>query len=227
MTLAVLKFVRSVFLVLAIALAAFVLVAQPASAQSSFGDSSFRLRFPFFRIPLPTTPAPAPTPTPPPPSPSPSPTPTPSPAPTPSPSPAPATDFATLVEQFIVVKINEERSRNGRPALLLDDKLANIARAHSSDMLQKNYFSHTSPTGCNTSCRLKAAGYAWRAYGENIHYRKGTALAAETAAAAIVGAWMNSSGHRTNILGSFTRIGLGVASGNSTTYTTATFATPR
>src|SRR3989344_8289072 len=98
MTLAVLKFVRSVFLVLAIALAAFVLVAQPASAQSSFGDSYFRLRFPFFRIPLPTTPAPAPTPTPPPPSPSPSPTPTPSPAPTPSPSPAPATDFATLVE---------------------------------------------------------------------------------------------------------------------------------
>src|SRR3989338_8432892 len=210
MTLAVLKFVRSVFLVLAIALAAFVIVAQPASAQSSFGDSSFRLRFPFFRIPLPTTPAPAPTPTPPPPSPSPapspSPTPSPSPAPTPSPSPAPATDFATLVEQFIVVKINEERSRNGRPALTLEEKLANIARAHSSDMLQKNYFSHTSPTGCNTSCRLKAAGYAWRASGENIHYRKGKALAAETAAAAIVGAWMNSSGHRTNILGSFMRI---------------------
>ena len=183
--------------------------------------SSYRLNFSISRIPreykappLTTTPAPAPLPTP---------------APTPVPAPTPApTDFGTELEQLVVQGMNAERTKNGLTLLVADTKLASIARAHSQDMLAKNYFSHTNLNGCTAGCRLNAAGYAWRSYGENIHWMSGYNLSAADSANKIVTDWMNSLGHRANILGSqFTAVGVGVAAQGSKVYTTADFALPR
>src|SRR3989338_5396005 len=164
-----------------------------------------------------------------PPMPAPTPVPTPTPTPTPAPTPAPApVDFATQVEQLIVQGINTQRIQNGLAHLTVDAKLASIARAHSSDMLAKNYFSHTSLNGCTVACRLSAACYGWRSYAENIHWMSGYTLNAADTANKIVTGWMNSPGHRANILGSkFTNVGVGVAAQGSKVYTTADFALPR
>jgi len=175
-----------------------------------------------FRTRVATT-APAPTPTP---TPAPAPTPTPTPVST-TPTPGP-TDFATQVEQLIVQGMNAERVKNGLTPLAADTKLASIARAHSQDMLKNNYFSHTSPTGCNVACRLNAGGYGWRSYGENISWMSGYNLGVADTANRIVTGWINSPGHRANILGSqFTKVGIGVVAQGSKVYTTADFALPR
>jgi uncharacterized protein YkwD len=163
------------------------------------------------------------------PSPAPSPMPAPSPSPTPSPSPAPQpTDFAKQVEQYVATKINYERQKQGKSILVVDSLLSSIARSHSQDMLSKNYFSHTSPSGCGSACRLSNGGYAWTSYAENIHWMSGYNMSAESTAAKVVTDWMNSAGHRANNLSNNTRIGVGVAgSNNSKIYTTADFAIPR
>ena len=124
--------------------------------------------------------------------------------------------------------MNAERAKEGLPPLVAEVKLAGIARAHSADMLANNYFSHTNKIGCGAGCRLDKAGYAWRSYGENIHWMSGYALSAAETANKVVQAWMNSSGHRANILkSSFTKVGVGIAIEGSKIYTTADYTLPR
>lgn len=151
--------------------------------------------------------------------------------PTPAPISAPTTvspDFATSVEQHIVEAMNAERVKNNLAPLASDAKLAAIARAHSKDMLASGYFSHTNQSGCNAGCRLNAAGYLWWSYGENIYSMSGYDLTAKDAAQKIVSGWMNSSGHRANILGStFTHVGVGIAVQGSKIYATANYTRPR
>jgi uncharacterized protein YkwD len=169
--------------------------------------------------PVPTTPAPTPTPIP---------TPTPAPTPTPTPAPAPETNFVAAVEQELFVMINEERIKNGLAALGNDAKLAEVARAHSTDMAVNNYFSHTNLSGCNSSCRVTNAGYAWRAVGENLYRMTGYRLGATETARMMVTGWMNSPGHRANILNkSYTKHGIGVAQVGTSIYATSNFALPR
>jgi uncharacterized protein YkwD len=143
--------------------------------------------------------------------------------------PAPATEsFATQIETRIFAQMNVEREREGLSALSSDSRLAAIARSHSDDMLTNNYFSHNDPNGCGSSCRADAAGYAWRAIGENIYMMSGYSLSADEAAAKVVTGWMNSSGHRANILGSqYTHVGVGVVQKGKSVYVTAVYAKPR
>ncbi|MCJ8502423.1 CAP domain-containing protein [Desulfatitalea alkaliphila] len=111
-------------------------------------------------------------------------------------------------EQAVLDLVNQERSKHDRLPLAADDRLAASARAHSRDMSDNNYFSHTSQDGRTAGQRITAAGYAWSTYGENI--AKGYRTP-ET----VVLAWMNSTGHRQNILNQhFCDLGVGyVASG--------------
>lgn len=195
-----------------IVLFSFILVAS--AATPAFASHRHKSRYQY-KAPV-TTPTPTPIPTP-----------APTPTPTPQPAPAP-TNFAASVEQFVVEGMNAERVKNGLAPLAVDTKLANIARAHSEDMLANNYFSHTNLNGCNAGCRLNNAGYAWMSYGENIYWMSGYNLSATDTANKIVTGWMNSSGHRANILGSkFTKVGVGVAVQGSKVYTTADYALPR
>jgi uncharacterized protein YkwD len=79
------------------------------------------------------------------------------------------------------------------PALRWNDVLFNAAGAHSTDMAASNYFSHTSQDGRDPGQRITGAGYAWRAYGENI-------AAGQTSAQAVVDGWLASPGHCANIM---------------------------
>lgn len=150
---------------------------------------------------------------------------------TPAPAPTPAEakpDFITEVEQQIFILQNAERVKNGLPTLLPDATLAAVARAHSVDMAAKNYFNHTDLSGCSSACRVDNAGYAWRAVGENIYMMSGYQLPADATAQKMVEGWMNSPGHRANILGSaFTNAGVGVAEIGDSIYATVDLAQPR
>ncbi|MEM6501059.1 MAG: CAP domain-containing protein [Cyanobacteria bacterium P01_C01_bin.89] len=124
--------------------------------------------------------------------------PTPAPAPTPVSTPSPTSTF----EQEVVTLVNEARARSGLAPLVYDPLLGGLAESHSEDMLQRDFFSHTSPDGVSFSDRVQQAAIPGPA-AENIGVGYATPQAAVTG-------WLNSSGHRANILNpSFTKIGVG------------------
>ncbi len=112
-------------------------------------------------------------------------------------------------EKKVVELVNEIRKEYGLSELKLNTKLCAVARAKSQDMKDNNYFSHTSPTYGSPFDMMKSFGISYRTAGENI------AMGYRTPEEVVDG-WMNSEGHRANILnGSFKEIGMGhVANGN-------------
>ena len=143
-------------------------------------------------------------------------------------APAPVSDFSAEVKAEIFRRINAERAKAGLGRLAPDARLDAIARAHSADMLAKGYFSHTDKNGCDSSCRVDNAGYAWSYVGENIYTMRGYELSAAQTAQKMVTDWMNSPGHRANILKpEFTNHGVGIAVSGSTIYATSEFAKPK
>ncbi|MGI6150611.1 MAG: CAP domain-containing protein [Christensenellales bacterium] len=137
-------------------------------------------------------------------------TPAPTAKPTPTATPAPTNNADNLAfEKQVVDLVNQQRAAYGLAPLTLNSELSNVARAKSQDMHDKRYFSHTSPTYGSPFDMLKAFGISYRTAGENIAHGYSTP-------AAVVDAWMNSPGHRANILnGSYTKIGVGyVADGH-------------
>jgi uncharacterized protein YkwD len=141
---------------------------------------------------------------------------------------APDSGTVSQIESEVLRLTNAARADNGLAPLTSDTALANIARAHSVDMLTHNYFSHPDLTGCDGACRMTNAGYSWQAMGENIHMMSGYHLSVTDTAQKIVTDWMNSPGHRANILNSsFTHAGIGIAMEGDTIYTTADYSLPR
>lgn len=124
---------------------------------------------------------------------------------------------------------NIEREKAGVLALEDDAALSDIAQSHSEDMAENNYFSHTNLEGCDLSCRFALEGYDALSWGENIAWRSSTALpSAEEAAFMFVVSWMNSQGHRDNMLGTnFTHEGVGVALVGNVVFATVDFARPQ
>jgi uncharacterized protein YkwD len=115
--------------------------------------------------------------------------------PTTSPAPRPgggSSAPATGVTAEVTRLTNIERAKAGCGALRVDARLAAAAQAHSKDMVDRDYFSHTSPDGKGPGDRAAAAGYQ-RWSGENI-------AAGYPTAAAVVQGWMNSPGHKANIV---------------------------
>ena len=103
--------------------------------------------------------------------------------------------------------INQQRINNGLPVLKIDWEVQRVARIKAQDMVNNNYFSHTSPTYGSPFDMLKSFGISYKSAGENI--------AGNSSNSAAVNAWMNSSGHRANILNSsFNYTGLGVINGS-------------
>ncbi len=110
---------------------------------------------------------------------------------------------AVAYEAEVVRLVNVIRSQNGLKQLEEDWQLSRVARYKSRDMAQKHYFSHTSPTYGSPFDMIKAFGISYRTAGENIAMGQRTPQA-------VVDAWMNSPGHRANILNpAFTKIGVG------------------
>jgi len=122
------------------------------------------------------------------------------------------------LEKQVVTIVNQERAKNGLAPLKENWQLSRVARYKSEDMRDKNYFSHTSPTYGSPFDMMKNFGIKYMAAGENIAMGQQTPTAVMTA-------WMNSAGHKANILNSnFTEIGVGVAKDkNGTIYWTQQF----
>jgi uncharacterized protein YkwD len=122
--------------------------------------------------------------------------------------------------------LNAERSRHNLRPLRLNRRLSVAARRHSRAMARNRFFSHTSRNGASFVDRIRGAGYlsgarSW-SVGENIAYGSGS----RSTPRAIGQAWMNSPGHRANILsGSFRAIGIGIAVGTPIGASGATYTT--
>ena len=120
-------------------------------------------------------------------------------------------------EAEVVRLVNIERQKAGLKPLKASAELSNVARLKSKDMADKNYFSHTSPTYGSPFDMMKQFGISYRTAGENI--AKGYLNPAS-----VMNGWMNSSGHRANILNSsFGTIGVGAYKVGNTIYWTQMF----
>ena len=164
-------------------------------------------------VPTPTpepTPAPTPTPTP---APTPTPVPTPEPTPTPTPANSQDGDLQALREEMLTL-LNQERAKAGVGPLALDETLCQAAQVRSGELVRS--FSHSRPDGRSCFTAMDEAGMRYMAAGENI-------AAGQMSVAEVVTSWMNSPGHRANILsGDYGRIGIGyvrVSSGYRTYWT--------
>jgi uncharacterized YkwD family protein len=129
------------------------------------------------------------------------------PAPTPGQQPtAKAPVGISQMAQQVIDLTNNERKKNGLPPLQSDPSLSKVAQTKSNDMEAKHYFSHTSPTYGSPFDMMRDFGVTYKAAGENI-------AMGQTTAQQVVNAWMNSEGHRKNILSaSYTNIGVGFTS---------------
>jgi uncharacterized YkwD family protein/spore coat assembly protein SafA len=116
------------------------------------------------------------------------------------------------IESQVITLTNQERAKNGLKPLTANWELSRVARYKAMDMRDKNYFSHTSPTYGDPFTMMRNFGIAFTAAAENI-------AAGQSTPQAVVQAWMNSPGHRANILSTtYTEIGVGYARGGSYQY---------
>lgn len=110
-------------------------------------------------------------------------------------------------EREVVELVNKERAKNGVAPLKLNEDLCEVARTRCKDMIEYDYFSHTSPVNGSFSNFIIDAGIRFSTAGENI-------AAGQRTPEEVVSDWMTSDGHRANILSpSYKEIGVGFASG--------------
>ncbi|WP_408630228.1 CAP domain-containing protein [Amycolatopsis mongoliensis] len=120
----------------------------------------------------------------------------------PPPSTKPVARVASSTVEQVISLVNDERSQAGCKPLAEEPHLTEAAQDYSDDMSARNFFAHTNPEGVTFDQRIKNAGYS-KPGAENI--AKG-----QTSASQVMTAWMNSEGHRANILNcSLTKIGVG------------------
>jgi uncharacterized protein YkwD len=109
----------------------------------------------------------------------------------------------------VLTLVNAERAKAGCGSLVTSAALQQAAQGHSADMAANDYFSHTSQDGRTFADRIRAAGYTGGAIAENI-------AAGQATAGAVMTSWMNSPGHRANILNcAYRYLGVGYAKGGT------------
>lgn len=134
---------------------------------------------------------------------------------------SPAKGKAAEYADRVVELVNEERAKAGCGALRVDAKVTEAAQFHADDMAARDYYEHDSPEGKSAGDRLDAAGYAWSGWGENIHK---SPTDPETA----MRDWMDSPGHRDNILNcDFEHLGVGVNLASNGPFWVQVFGVPR
>lgn len=132
-------------------------------------------------------------------------------------------DFSSQIEQLIFTKVNEERVRAGMSTLSYSGLMEKYARIKSQDMGDRNYFDHKNPEGELITAQMDRDSISYRSWGENIAYIGGVSDINELANQFMTN-WMNSQGHRENILSpNFTSIGVGVYKAGNRYYATQEF----
>lgn len=149
----------------------------------------------------------------------------------------------TEIEEKVFDFTNDERSALGRAPLKYDSELSDISRKHSEDMAENNYFSHTNQQGLAPTDRAINAGYPIRKYLSSNWYSEGIGeniflmpygnvqkvgyvgkYDSEKISKAVINGWMNSMGHRMNILDEdYSNLGVGVAFDGNSYYVTQNF----
>jgi uncharacterized protein YkwD len=108
-------------------------------------------------------------------------------------APPPAVVQVTSVQQSVVDAVNYHRAKAGRRPVVIDARLTAAAQGHSDHMARERILTHIGAGWTDGGMRISNAGYRWRAWAENV-------AAGQTTAADVMSAWMNSPGHRANIL---------------------------
>eukprot|EP00644_Phytophthora_capsici_P005257 jgi/Phyca11/96709/e_gw1.1.1505.1 len=115
-------------------------------------------------------------------------------------------------QSLLLAAVNKERSALGLPSLCMSSKLQSSAQKHSNDMATNNFMSHTGSDGSSMSKRISATSYRWTAIAENV-------AAGQKDVAAVMKSWMNSAGHKKNILSTkYKMFGCGYAYSSTSTY---------
>ncbi|WP_129113452.1 CAP domain-containing protein [Halegenticoccus tardaugens] len=140
---------------------------------------------------------------------------------------ATADEYEREVERAVHRRVNRIRTNRGLDPLAYGERLADVAAYHSEDMADEGYFSHTSPDGETVGDRYEKFGLACRRWGENILYNYAADESPTEAARLSVDQWMQSSGHRRNILADFwTAEGIGAeVASDGRLYLTQNFGT--
>lgn len=129
--------------------------------------------------------------------------------------------YLNSVEQEIFRMVNEERKKVGVSPLNYNEVMEKYARIKSKDMGDRNYFSHENPDGKLITSEMKKDGVTYSSWGENIAYIDGSS---SSIASEIMSMWLNSKGHKENILSTnFTSIGIGVSKHGNKIYATQEF----
>lgn len=124
-------------------------------------------------------------------------------------TPSTTSEQLSVVEKEVVHLVNIEREKRGLQPLTISPQISDIARKKSNDMKIHNYFDHQSPTYGSPFEMLQQFGVSYSSAGENI-------AAGQQTAQEVMNGWMNSEGHRANILNpSFTHIGVGTVTGGN------------
>ncbi len=128
---------------------------------------------------------------------------------------------SNAVESEILAILNNHRSRSGYSILNATHALNSVAKTRSSDMISKNYFSHTAPNGTNVFTLLASNSIPYLTAGENIYHSfppsTGTANA-------VVSLWLSSASHKANMLSpNYTKVGIGVTDSSTRRVITIVF----
>ncbi|WP_407658374.1 CAP domain-containing protein [Kitasatospora acidiphila] len=133
--------------------------------------------------------------------------------------PAPAPGQTAFITQVIKL-VNVQRAQNGCGPVTANGQLQQAAQRQSDDMAARQFFDHTNPDGAGPQQRIEATGYQWSTWGENI-------ARGQSDPASVMDSWMNSPGHRANILNcAFKQLGVGVHMGPNGPWWTQDFGTP-
>ena len=126
-------------------------------------------------------------------------------------APAATPQISSGIENSLLNLINQIRAQNGVPYLTGNASLTNIARSRSSEMINRNYFSHSTPDGKNIYNILIENGIGYAYAGENIYQCSPAYYGSESA---IINTWLSSSFHRANLLNSeYRQVGIGIVDG--------------
>ncbi|HEY3380884.1 MAG TPA: CAP domain-containing protein [Vicinamibacterales bacterium] len=123
-----------------------------------------------------------------------------------------AEDAVANLEFHVFLLTNQQRSARNLAALVASEPLSEVARGHSREMLARNFFDHRTPEGVGPAQRLAQRGLRYDAWAENIFMSTGGSADPSQLASMIVGGWMSSESHRSNILQpDFRFLGVGAA----------------